>query len=114
MVRVKRGKTAHRRRKNLLKYTKGFRWERKSKYRLAKEALLHAWKYAYRDRKAKKREFRNLWQIKINNACRSQGISYSRFIHALKEKKVGLDRKVLADIAENHPQIFKKIVERVT
>jgi len=61
-----------------------------------------------------KKESLNLWQIKINNACRSQGISYSRFIHALKEKKVGLDRKVLADIAENHPQIFKKIVERVT
>ncbi|PIS40272.1 MAG: 50S ribosomal protein L20, partial [Candidatus Nealsonbacteria bacterium CG08_land_8_20_14_0_20_36_22] len=79
MVRVKRGKTAHRRRKNLLKHTKGFRWGRKSKYRLAKEALLHAWKYAYRDRRTKKREFRKLWQIQINAACREQGLSYSRF-----------------------------------
>ena len=112
MVRVKRGKTAHRRRKNLLKHTKGFRWGRKSKYRLAKEALLHAWKYAYRDRRTKKREFRKLWQIQINAACREQGLSYSRFIHVLKQKKIGLDRKILADLAKSHPNIFKKIVEK--
>ena len=112
MVRVKRGKTAHRRRKNLLKYTKGFRWGRKSKYRLAKEALLHAWKYAYRDRRTKKREFRKLWQIQINAACREQGLSYSRFIHVLKQKNIGLDRKTLADLAKSHPNIFKKIVEK--
>ncbi len=112
MVRVKRGKTAHRRRKNLLKYTKGFRWGRKSKYRLAKEALLHAWKYAYRDRRTKKREFRKLWQIQINAACREQGLSYSRFIHVLKQKNIGLDRKILADLAKSHPNIFKKIVEK--
>jgi len=111
MVRVKRGKTAHKRRKNLLKYTKGFRWGRKSKYRLAKEALLHAWKYAYRDRRTKKRESRRLWQIKINAACRQQGLSYSRFIHKLKEKKIGIDRKILAGLAQNHPSIFEKIVE---
>jgi len=113
MVRVKRGKTAHRRRKNLLKHTKGFRWGRKSKYRLAKEALLHAWKYAYRDRRTKKREFRKLWQIQINAACREQGLSYSRFIHALKQKKIGLDRKILAELAKSHPQIFEKIVEKI-
>jgi len=112
MVRVKRGKTAHRRRKNLLKYTKGFRWGRKSKYRLAKEALLHAWKYAYRDRRTKKREFRKLWQIQINAACREQGLSYSRFIHVLKQKNIGLDRKILADLAKSHPNIFEKIVEK--
>ena len=113
MVRVKRGKTAHKRRKNLLKYAKGFRWERKSKYRLAKEALLHAWTYAYRDRRTKKREFRKLWQIQINAACRQQGLSYSRFIHALKQKGIGLDRKILAELARNHPQIFGRIVEKV-
>ncbi len=113
MVRVKRGKTAHRRRKNLLKYTKGFRWGRKSKYRLAKEALLHAWKYAYRDRRTKKREFRKLWQTQINAACREQGLSYSRFIHALKQKNIGLDRKILAELAQYHPQIFEKIIEKV-
>ncbi len=113
MVRVKRGKAAHKRRKHLLEYTKGFRWGRKSKYRLAKEALLHAWKYAYRDRKAKKREFRKLWQIQINAASRQQGLSYSRFIRQLKEKKIELNRKILADIAQNHPQIFEKIIEKV-
>ena len=113
MVRVKRGKTSHKRRKRLLKHTKGFRWGRKSKYRLAKEALLHAWKYTYRDRRTKKREFRKLWQIQINAACRQQGLSYSRFIQALKEKKIELDRKILADLAKNHPEIFEKIIAKV-
>ena len=113
MVRVKRGKVAHKRRKHLLKYAKGFRWGRKSKYRAAKEALYHAWKYAYRDRKVKKREFRKLWQVQISAACKKQGLSYSKFIHGLKEKKVELDRKILANLAQNHPQIFEKIVEKV-
>ena len=113
MVRVKRGATAHKRRKKVLKHTKGFRWGRKSKYKAAKEALMHAWKYAYRDRKTKKREFRKLWQIKINAACRKQGISYSRFIHGLKEKKIELDRKVLSELVEKNSKIFEKIVEKV-
>ena len=113
MVRVKRGKTAHKRRKNVLKYTKGFRWGRKSKYKAAKEALLHAWSYAYRDRKVKKREFRKLWQIRINAACKQAGISYSRFIHKLKENKIELDRKILSELAKEHPNIFKKIIEKV-
>jgi len=113
MVRVKKGKTAHKRRKRLLKHTKGFRWGRKSKYRSAKEALMHAWTYAYRDRRTKKREFRKLWQIKINAACRKKGLSYSRFIHNLKEKKIELDRKILATLVEDYPKIFEKIVEEV-
>lgn len=113
MVRVKRGKMAHKRRKHLLKYTKGFRFGRKSKYRLAKEALLHAWKYAYRDRRTKKREFRKLWQIQINAACRQFGISYSKFINLLKKNKIELDRKILATLAQNHPEIFKKIIEKI-
>lgn len=112
MVRVKRGKIAHKRRKHLLKYTKGFRWGRKSKYRLAKQAMMKAWSYAYRDRRTKKREFRKLWQTKINSACRASGLSYSKFIYGLKQKKILLDRKILADLAQNHPQIFEKIVER--
>lgn len=112
MVRVKRGKIAHKRRKHLLKYAKGFRWGRKAKYRLAKEALYHAWRYAYRDRKAKKREFRKLWQTQINSACRQAGISYSRFIAGLKHKKIELDRKILATLAQSHPQIFEKIIEK--
>jgi len=111
MARVKRGKTAHKRRKKVLKHTKGFRWERKSKYKAAKEALMHAWKYAYRDRRVKKREFRKLWQIQINAALGQHDLSYSLFIHGLKEKKIEIDRKILADLAKNQPHIFKKIVE---
>jgi len=113
MVRVKRGKITHKKRERLLKHTKGFRWGRKSKYRLAKIALMKAWKYAYRDRRTKKREFRALWQIQINAACRQLGISYSRFIADLKKNKIELDRKILSQLAQNHPQIFAKIVEKV-
>jgi len=113
MVRVKRGTTAHKRRKNVLKHTKGFRWGRKSKYKLAKEALLHAWKYAYRDRRTKKREFRKLWQIRINSACRKQGLTYSKFIKLLKDKKIEIDRKILANLIKDNPQIFEKIVDKV-
>lgn len=113
MVRVKRGTTAHKRRKKVLKHTKGFRWGRKSKYKAAKEALMHAWKYSYRDRRTKKREFRKLWQIQINAACRRQGISYSRFIHGLKQKKIELNRKILSELAKNNPKIFEKIIEKV-
>lgn len=112
MTRVKRGKIAHKRRKHLLKYTKGFRWGRKSKYRAAKEALLHAFTYAYRDRKVKKRERRALWQIQINAACREHSLSYSKFIHGLKQKKIELDRKILAQLAQSHPEIFEKLVEK--
>ena len=113
MVRVKKGKVAHKRRKRLLKYAKGFRWGRKSKYRLAKEALYHAWQYAYRDRRTKKREFRKLWQTQINSACRQSGISYSKFISGLKKNKIELDRKILSNLVQSYPQIFEKIVEKV-
>jgi len=113
VVRVKSGKISHKRREKLLKYTKGFRWGRKSRLRAAKEALLHAWTYTYRDRKRKKREFRRLWQIQINAACREHGLSYSKFIYGLKQKKVELDRKILSTIAQNHPEIFAKIIEEV-
>lgn len=113
MTRVKRGKTAHKKRKHLLRYAKGFRWGRKSKYKLAKDAMYHAWKYAYRDRRTKKREFRKLWQTQINAACRKSEISYSRFISNLKKNKIELDRKILSDLVRNHPQIFEKIVEKV-
>jgi len=113
MVRVKRGKIAHKKRKHLLKYAKGFRWGRKAKYRLAKVAVMKAWRYAYRDRRAKKREFRALWQIQINAACRQFGLSYSKFITGLKKNKIELDRKILAQLVQNHPQIFEKIVEKV-
>lgn len=113
MARVKKGISAHKRRKNLLRYTKGFRWTRKSKYRLAKEALLHAWTHSYTDRKKKKREFRNLWQIRINASIRKLGMPYNKLIHILKEKKVEIDRKIMADLAENNPEIFEKIVKEL-
>ena len=112
MVRVKRGKAAHKRRKHVLKYAKGFRWGRKTKYRQAKEALYHAWRYAYRDRRNKKRDIRRLWQIQINAACRQAEISYSKFIAGLKKNKIELDRKTLSNLARDHPQIFEKIIEK--
>jgi large subunit ribosomal protein L20 len=112
MARVKRGKTAHKRRKKTLKQTKGFRWGRKSKYKAAKEALIHAQQYAFRDRKTKKREFRKSWQTQINAASRQAGLSYSRLINQLKKNKIDLDRKILAELAKNYPQIFEKIIEK--
>ena len=113
MTRVKRGTTSLKKRRKVLKLTKGFKWGRKSKERLAREALLHALPYAFAGRKMKKRNFRRLWQIKINAAVREEGLSYSKFINMLKKKKVGLDRKVMAELAENYPEVFKKIVEEV-
>jgi len=113
MVRVKRGKTAHKRRKNLLKHAKGFRWGRKNKYKAAKEALMHAWSYSYRDRRTKKRDRRQLWQIQINAACREHGISYSKFMGQMKKKNIELDRKILSQLANKEPKIFEKIVEKV-
>ena len=113
MTRVKRGVQKRKRKKKIIKQTKGYKWSRKSKYRAAKEALIHAWAYSYRDRKTKKRDFRRLWQIKINAICRENGISYSRFINALKKSKIIIDRKILAQLAEDHPKIFEKIIEEV-
>jgi large subunit ribosomal protein L20 len=111
MTRVKRGVIAHKKRERLLRRVKGFRWGRKSKERLAREALLHAGSHSFAGRKQKKRNFRRLWQTKINAETRTYDMSYSRFISSLKKKKVTLDRKNLAAIAERHPQIFQKIVE---
>ena len=113
MVRIKRGKITHRRRERLLKYTKGFHWGRKAKYTLAKQAIFRAWTHAYFDRKKKKRDFRALWQVQINAACRQLGISYSQLINRLREDKIELNRKILAQLAQNQPEIFKKIVEKV-
>ncbi|MBM3256835.1 MAG: 50S ribosomal protein L20 [Candidatus Liptonbacteria bacterium] len=110
MPRVKRGVNAHKRREKTLKYTKGFRWGRKSKERAAKEALLHAWTHAFRGRKEKKRVFRALWNVRINAAVREEGLSYSKLIAGLRKKNVKLDRKVLSEIASQSPAAFKKIV----
>jgi large subunit ribosomal protein L20 len=112
MPRVKRGVNAHKHREKTLKYTKGYRWSRKNKERAAKEALLHAWSHAFRGRKEKKRTFRRLWTVKINALVREDGMSYSKFIAALKKHKIELDRKILADLAENEPATFKQIVAK--
>lgn len=112
MVRIKKGKAAHKHRKHLLKHAKGFRWGRKSKFRAAKDALRHAWEYAYRDRRIKKRERRALWQIQIGAACKEQGLNYSQFIYGLKKNKIALDRKMLSQLGQNNPDIFKKILEK--
>ena len=113
MTRVKRGTIANKRRAKILKYTKGFRWGRKSKERAAKEALLHAWTHAFRGRKERKRDFRSLWNVKINAAARLNGMKYSQLINLMQKKNVKLDRKILADLAENEPKVFSKILEAV-
>ncbi len=113
MTRVKKGATAHKHRRHLLKHAKGFKYGRKSKYKLAKDALRHAWTFSYRDRKVKKRDFRQLWQLQINAACRALGINYSRFINGLKKKQIALDRKILAQLIKTYPEIFEKIIEEV-
>ena len=110
MARVKRATTASKRRKKVIKAAKGYKWRRKSNYRAAKEAVIKAGKYAYRDRKAKKRSFRRLWILRINNALRENGEKYSTFMKKMKDKKIVLDRKVLSQMAV---EIFKKFVEKV-
>lgn len=114
MSRVKRGKIAHKRRKKVLKQAKGFMWRRKSHYRAAKEALLKAGKYAYRDRRTKKRTFRNLWVLRLNAALREHGEKYSVFIKKMSDKKTAIDRKVLSEIAMKYPKQFEKFVEKVS
>ncbi|OGF63399.1 50S ribosomal protein L20 [Candidatus Giovannonibacteria bacterium RIFCSPLOWO2_01_FULL_44_40] len=113
MSRVKRGKIALKRRRNVLRQVKGFRWQRKSKERAAKEALLHAGRHAFGDRRKKKRNFRALWNIKINAAARENGLSYSKLIFQLKKAGIGLNRKMLAELAEKHPEVFKKILTEI-
>ena len=113
MSRVKRAVQARKHRKHLMVHAKGFKYGRKSKFKLAKDALRHAWTYAYRDRKVKKRSFRNLWNIQINALARQNGITYSRLIEGLKKKKIELDRKVLSELAKEYPEVFIKIIEEV-
>ena len=113
MSRVKRGTTASKRRKNVLKKAKGFMWHRKTHYRAAKEALLKAGKYAYRDRRNKKRTFRRLWILRLNAGLRMHGEKYSAFIKKLADKKIIIDRKVLSQMAAGYPEHFGKLVEQI-
>ena len=113
MARVKRGVTSHAKHKKVLKKVKGQYGRRKNTIRVAKQALEKAMQYAYRDRRTKKREFRSLWIQRINAGVRAEGITYSRFINGLNKSGIKLDRKILADIAYNSPEVFKSIVKKV-
>ena len=113
MTRVKRGVTSHARHKKVLKQVKGQYGRRKNTIRVAKQALEKAMQYSYRDRRTKKREFRSLWIQRINAGVRTEGITYSKFINGLNKSGIKLDRKVLADIAYNNPEVFKSIVKKV-
>lgn len=113
MARVKRGMMVRKRHKKLLKLTKGYRHGRKKLFKHAKEAMLKAGQYAYRDRRAKKRDFRRLWIVQINAACRQNDIKYSTFMNGLKKAKIDLDRKVLSQIARENPEEFSKLVAKV-
>ena len=110
MAKIKHSTATRRRKKRLLKKTKGFFGDRSKQFQQARRALMHALKYAYRDRRNKKREIRSLWIARINAACRSEGISYSVFMNGLKKAKISLDRKILADLAVKDSAAFKKIV----
>ena len=113
MPRVKRGVTARARHKKVLKLSKGFRGRRNNVYRVAKQAVMKAGQYAYRDRRNKKRDFRRLWIARINAAARECGITYSQFINGMNKAGITLDRKVLADIAVHDKAAFGSIVEQV-
>ena len=111
MARVKRALNAKKKRRVVLERASGYRGQRSRLYRKAKEQVTHSLVYAYRDRKARKGEFRKLWIQRINAACRENGMSYSRFINGLKNAEVEVDRKVLADIAVTDPTAFAALVE---
>ena len=112
MPRVKRGVTARARHKKVLDQAKGFRGRRNSVFRIAKEAVMKAGQYQYRDRRQKKREFRALWIARINAAVRELGLSYSTFMNGLKKASIEIDRKVLADLAIHDKVAFSKIAEQ--
>jgi large subunit ribosomal protein L20 len=110
--RVKRSVHARKKRRAALERTKGYRGQAHSSYKRAKEALLKADSYAYRDRRNRKRDFRRLWITRINAAARREGMSYSQFMHGLKEAGIEVDRKVLADIAVRDPETFRRFAEK--
>ena len=113
MSRTKRGVTSRARHKKVFKAVKGQWGRRKNTIRIARQDMEKALQYAYRDRRAKKREFRSLWIQRINAGVRAEGLTYSRFINGLNKSKIKLDRKVLADLAYNNPEAFKSLVKKV-
>ena len=112
MPRVRRGVTAHRRHKKVLKKAKGYYGARSRVYRVAKQAVTKAGQYAYRDRRQRKRQFRSLWIVRINAQSRANGINYSRLINGLKRAQISLDRRVLADLAVHDKVAFATLVDR--
>lgn len=113
MARIKMGKTAHRKHKKLLDSNKGFRGSKSKLYKVAHEARLHAGQYAYVGRKDRKSDFRKLWIVRISEAVKSLGLSYSEFINQLKKSEINLDRKVLADLIVTDQEAFKQIVDKI-
>lgn len=113
MTRIKRGVTAHKRRKNILKRAKGFDNRRSTNLAAAREALLHADKYAYRDRRTKKRDFRALWLVRVNAALRDNGTTWSKFAAVLKKNDIKINRKMLSELAITAPQAFDKMVSEL-
>lgn len=113
MTRVKRGTTHVKRRNNLLEDAKGFRWNRKNLFREAKQAVIKAGQYAYRDRRAKKRTMRALWITRLNIAVRELGLKYSQLIQIMNTKKIAADRKVLSQMAVEDPKVFVKFIESI-
>ena len=111
MARVKRAVNAHKKRRVVLERASGYRGQRSRLYRKAKEQVTHSLVYSYRDRKARKGDFRKLWIQRINAACRAQGMTYNRFIPGIKAAGVEVDRKILADMAVNDPTAFTAMVE---
>lgn len=114
MTRIKRGVIARKRKKNILKKTKGYYLGRKTRIKIAKQAVIKAGQNAYYDRKRKKADFRHVWVIRMNGALRQYGVSYSKFIGMLKAQKIDLNRKVLSEIAANDPAAFENLVKQVT
>ena len=112
MARVKRGVTSHAKHKKVLKAVKGQWGRRKNTIRIARQAMEKAMQYAYRDRRTKKRNFRSLWIQRINAGVRSEGLTYSKFIHGLNKSGIKIDRKILAEIAYDNPEAFKTIVKK--
>ena len=112
MARATNGPASRKRRKKVLKYAKGYFGNKSKLFRYAKEAVQHAWQYAYAARRKKKGDFRGLWIVRLNAACRNAGISYSRFIEGLKAANIGLDRKVLSDLAIRDEVAFNALVRQ--
>ncbi len=112
-MRIKRGRATKKRHKKVLKAAKGFVGSKSKLFKSANQAVMKAWKYAYKHRRQKKRDFRALWITRINAACREHGVSYSRFMHALAKSNIKLNRKILAELAVNDKEAFKQIVSQV-